>query len=108
MAPIYMVAQLVCITLTYGLINVQTNSAIRWFGHVGRMTIDRIPHNALHARFDGKRNKGGPTLRRIDNVKDAIESIGMASSGAMDLTKDRGQWRSFIRTHRRQMAGVRN
>ena len=26
----------------------------------------------------------------------------------MGLTKDRGQWRSFIRTHRRQMAGVRN
>jgi len=26
--------------------------------------------------------------------------------GAMDFTKDRGQWRSFIRTHRRQMAGL--
>jgi len=29
-------------------------------------------------------------------------------SGATDLTKDRGQWRSFIRTHRCQMAGVWN
>jgi len=26
----------------------------------------------------------------------------------MDLTKDREQWRSFIRTHRRQIADVRN
>ena len=31
--------------------------------------IDRIPHNTLHARFEGKRNKGRPRLRWTDNVK---------------------------------------
>jgi len=39
------------------------------------MSIDRIPHNALHATFEGKRNKGRPRLRWIDNVKEDIESI---------------------------------
>ena len=34
---------------------------LRWFGHVRKMTIDRIPHNALHALFEGKRN-------RADNI----------------------------------------
>jgi len=43
---------------------------LRRFGHVEIMTIDRIPHNALHARFEGKRNKGRTRLRWIDNVKD--------------------------------------
>jgi len=37
-----------------------------------------------------------------------IKSIELTLRGAMDLAKDQGQWRSFIRTHRRQMAGVRN
>ena len=33
-----------------------------------------------------------------------MESTGLTLREAMDLTKDRGQWRSFIRTHHRQMA----
>ena len=81
---------------------------LRWFGYVEKMSIDWIPHNALHARFAGNRNKGRPRLRWIDNVKEDIESIGLTLRWAIDLTKDRGQWRSFIRIHRRQMAGVRN
>ena len=31
---------------------------LRWFGHVERMPVDRIPHNALHARFEGKTHQG--------------------------------------------------
>jgi len=66
-------------------------------------------HNALHARFEGKRNKGRPKIRRIlENVDKDIESNGLTLRRAMDLTKDQGQWRSFIRTHGRQMASIRN
>src|SRR6218665_1459035 len=53
---------------------------LRWFGHVERMSIIRIPNNALHARVERKRNKGRPRLRWIDNVKEDIESIGMTLS----------------------------
>jgi len=66
------------------------------------MTVDRIPHNPLHARFEGKRNKGRRRLRWIDNVNEDIESIGLTLRGTMGFTRDRGQWKSFIRTHRRQ------
>ena len=58
--------------------------------NVERLSIDRIPHNALHARFEGKRNKGRPRLRWIDNAKEDIKSIGLTLSIAMDLAKDRG------------------
>ena len=30
------------------------------------------------------------------NVNEDIESIGLTKRGTMDLTKDLGQWRSFI------------
>src|SRR6218665_1863772 len=69
---------------------------LRWFGHVERMSNDQVPHNSLHARFKGKRNKGRPRLRWIENVKEDIESFGLTLRGAMGFTKDRGQWRSFI------------
>ena len=35
---------------------------LRWFGHVERMPVDLTPHNVLHARVEGKRNKGRPRL----------------------------------------------
>ena len=81
---------------------------LRWFGHVERMAVDRIPHIALHARFEGKRNKGRPRLRWIDNITGNITTLGLTLRKAMDLINDRGQCRSFFRTHRRQLAGVRN
>jgi len=81
---------------------------LRWFGHVERMAVDRIPHIALHARFEGKRNKGRPRLRWVDNIKEGMTSFGLTLRRAMDLTNYRGQWRSFLRTHRRQLDGVRN
>src|SRR6218665_2990132 len=69
-----------------------------WFGHAERMSIHRIPHNAVHARFEGKRNKCRPGLRWIDSINEDMESIGLTLRGAIDLTKNRGQWRSFIRS----------
>jgi len=34
----------------------------QWFGHIERMTVYWIQHNALHVRFKEKRNKGRPRL----------------------------------------------
>jgi len=54
------------------------------------MAVDRIPHNALHARFEGKRKKAdGPRLHWIDNINEDIEFMGLTLRRAMDLTKDR-------------------
>jgi len=69
-----------------------------------KMTVDRISHSALHARFKVKRNKGRPRLRRIDNMNEDIESVGPT----LRWTMYRGQWRSFICNLCRQMAGIRN
>src|SRR6218665_2606957 len=44
---------------------------------VGRVTVDRIPHNALHVRFKGKRNKCRSRLRWINNINEDIEPNGL-------------------------------
>jgi len=41
------------------------------------MPVDEIPHNALHARSEGKRNKGRPRLHWIDNINEDITSLGL-------------------------------
>jgi len=73
-----------------------------WLGHLERMwPVDRIPHNTLHARFKGKRNNGRPRLCWIDNIHWDIILLRLTPRETMNLTKDRGQWRSFIiHTHR--------
>ena len=53
---------------------------------------ESIPHNALHARFEGKRNKGRPRLRWIDNINEDITPLGLTLRATMDLkvTEDNG------------------
>ena len=48
---------------------------LRWFEQVERMAVDRIPHIALHAKFEGKRNKSRQRLRWIDYITDDIHHL---------------------------------
>jgi len=71
------------------------------------MTVYRLPNNALRERFKRKRNKVRPLW--IDNINEDIALLlGLTLRGAMDITDHRGQQRSFVRTHRYQMARFRN
>lgn len=47
------------------------------------------PHSALHARCQGKRKKGRPRMRRIDNLNDSrpITCLGLSVRGTMDQGK---------------------
>ena len=63
---------------------------LRWFGHVESMTVDRLSHNALYTRFEGKRNKGRPRMRWIDNITQDKKSIGLTLRDAMELIEDNG------------------
>ena len=60
---------------------VRKNTGQRTISSEERMTVDLIPQNALHARFEGKIDKGRPRLRRIDNKNKDIESIGPTMRG---------------------------
>lgn len=72
------------------------------------MPADSIIQNALHARFETKQNKGRPGLRRIDNIKEGITSLGLTLRGALNWTREtyEGGDLSFVPLAAR--AGVRN
>ena len=77
---------------------------LRWFGHVSRMDINRLPNKALHMKVMGRRNRGRPRMRWIDKIKEDIksklETSGQTMESALGLTKERDKWRAFIRPHR--------
>jgi hypothetical protein len=90
------------------LIDNITERRLRWFGHVERMSSERLPNRALHSRMEEKRSRGRPRTRWIDNVKDDISTMGLSMRQALDLTKCRDEWRSFIHTQRHRTVGDRN
>jgi len=47
-----------------------------------RMQSHRLPNLALHGEVHGKRTQGRPKKRWIDNVKEDLESVGVAGGKA--------------------------
>ena len=46
---------------------------IKWFGHVMQMGEDKIPKKILHTKLEGKRPRGNPKIRWIDQIRKDIE-----------------------------------
>ena len=51
-------------------------SGLRWFGNVLRITGDSIHKKTLHAKKEGKRSRGRPRTRWIDQIRNDIEEDG--------------------------------
>ena len=51
---------------------------------IERMTVDRIPRNALHPRFEGKGNKGKLRLCWIDNINEDITWTDIKGGSGLD------------------------
>ena len=68
----------------------------KWYGHVLRMSDDRIPKQALDWRPDGRRRVGRPkdtwrrTLAREMNLNNLEED------DVRMMAEDRATWRSFV------------
>lgn len=81
---------------------------LQWFGHVSRMTSDRLPYLALHAKVEGTRNRGRQRARWRDGVMEDMSMRGLGTSEAISLAKDRDGWRTFVRPYRRGFADGRD
>jgi len=73
---------------------------LKYFGYVMRMHPHRLPNIAHHGEVHGKRIRERPKKRWIDNVKEDLESVGVARGEGFSWTRDREGWRllCFITT----------
>ena len=73
---------------------------LKWFGHVSRMSQDRLPYVALHTKIHGQRNRGRPRRRWIDTISEDLEQKGLSMKEVATLMPDRNAWREVTRPHR--------
>ena len=66
---------------------------LNWFGHVSRMGERRLPSRAMYCYIKGRRKRGKPPKKWIDNIKDDVKLMELSIGGAVNLTRDREKWR---------------
>jgi hypothetical protein len=79
-------------------------SRLRWFGHVKRMEDVRIPRRMSEIRMNGRRPRGRPRRRWIDEVKRDVEARGIQWRYVEEeeLWRDRRRWRGLVNTQTRR------
>jgi hypothetical protein len=63
---------------------------LKWYGHVMCMADDRIPRKMLEMKLRGRRPRGRPRTRWMDEVKREMEKRGKEW---MQVIQDRDRWR---------------
>jgi len=64
-----------------------------WLGHVMRMVGGRIPIRILEWKSMGRRIRGRPRKRWIEDVEEDIQTMGI--SGWRKLSKERTEWKKI-------------
>ena len=64
---------------------------IAWLGHVMRMDENRIPKRILEWKLTGRRIRGRPRKRWVEDIEEDIQTLGIR--GLRKLSKERTEWR---------------
>ena len=75
---------------------------LEWIGQVIRMNETRSA-KISEGKLDGRRGRGRPRLRWIDNVEDDLRKLGVKRWRAKAL--DREEWASIIREAKAKLKG---
>ena len=74
---------------------------IEWLGHVSRMNETRCVKKIFERKLEGRRGRGRPRLRWINDVEDDLRNLGVKRwrKKALNIEK----WASIIREAKAKM-----
>ena len=78
---------------------------LTYFGHVSRMEKDRYPNILMHGYTHGRRPRGRPRKRWLENITEDCEALNLTIQQASRLTNDRVKWRNTVRNKGSRSAG---
>jgi len=79
---------------------------LTYFGHVTRMEKDRYPNILMHGYTHGRRPRGRPRKRWLDNITEDCEELNLTIHQASRLANDRVKWRNTVRNKGSRSAGT--
>jgi hypothetical protein len=71
-------------------------SQLRWYGHIKRRGPENLTKKLLDWKPPGKRNKGRPRKRWLDNIKEILDRESINIYTANIMCQNRGIWRKFV------------
>jgi hypothetical protein len=76
---------------------------LEWLGHVVRMDESRSVKKIFEGKLEGRRGRGQPRLRWINDVEDDLRKLGVKRWRTKAL--DRVEWASIIREAKAKLKG---
>jgi hypothetical protein len=83
--------------VTRDVVNHVRAKRLSYYGHVVRMEPFRIPNIMMYGRVQGKRPRGRPRKRWLENIKDDCQLLSITIDEVDRLARDRVRWRSAVR-----------
>jgi len=78
---------------TADIVRFVKSKRMAWLGHVMRMEGKRIPKRVLEWKPTGRRNRGRPRKRWIEDVEEGIQIMGIR--GWRKLCKEMAEWKKI-------------
>jgi hypothetical protein len=73
------------------IIRIIKSRRMRWAGHVAR-----IAYRLLVGKPEGKRPRGRPRRRCVDNIRMDLGEVGCGDVDWIGLAQDRNRWRALV------------
>lgn len=69
---------------------------LRWFGHMERMSEERLVKKVMNSEVIGRRARGRPKFRWMDGVKRVLNEKNITLEEAKERARDRSGWREIV------------
>jgi hypothetical protein len=76
---------------------------LEWLGHVVRMDKTRSVKKIFEGKLEGRRGRGRPRLRWINDVEDDLRKLGVKRWRTKGL--DRVEWASIVKEAKSKLKG---